>query len=1102
MTHRLLSLARAGAALVALAGFARAQEPGFFSNALVDSAPPAGFTTAPILDDTAASAANVSTVLGSAPPPPAVQVRMELASTEALAVLSNFGIKYILAEFNTLGADRRTKAVADAALASGASAGAFVGNFNLYPNLQTDPTRPAAQMANVAGVDYSAARGHVGAQLGAQFAAPALLPGSADYRNPAQGDSGAPNIRSALFVLPIQRLTLAELGLRGLTAPPTDQTAFAVAASPSDPAQRLIPWVMRFNNVDNPALGGGPNGSGFVQSAATPSNGQLPSRGDFQAQLLHYRLRGADDLILLRGPNANGPDGVTGYGDAQAQADVQAGWTASNLANGIIARQNYAFANLSNSVADSVDANGPVARSTEAVGAVWSGVYDRAGSADPDGHRKLSVLISNLAAVQKTIDLPDIGGFRVDHAVTSDPRPGAFILDAGTHRLVSFSLAPDANNVTAWELTDDGFVGLDNNRNGVGVSNAFPALPIDVTADSDVCANSTGLTATVASPGANTVYHWAIEGGTIRGGQGSNTITYNVAQGSSAVVSLTAITTDAQQVETVYEGAAIVRIGPSSDITVPPYVIALSQSNFASGPAGPGLKYQWTLTGSGVLLSSRSQQSVQFRAGASGTITLKLTVTAPSGCVSTSTATVIIDQVPIATDDRALTTANHPVEIQVLANDQDPDAGDTLTLSIASQPSFGTLMLINNGTAIRYTPNGAVQNDSFTYRITDSHGASAVGTVTIEDLYTAGIGDFRGLAMPAAGTPSENARHGYARVTVARNGAFTGYLTLAGVRRNFSGSFDINGVAQFKPNLTPLFTFQRRTGETPLALSLQLAPGADFDQVSGALTDNGVPFADLQVMRIVSTGNPSLYTYAYVALPAPNRGVPLAEFPQGSGYSFGLVNNRGSTIVRGRLADLAAVVVIDALTKGNRLPFYMPLYGGLGSISGWINFRNLPAASDADAPSLDWFRPPQPAAVIYKKGWPGGIGTKFRGSKFEDQGALSELPGLGPVDQDGNAEMLLRSGGLPDAGVNDAFNISPANRVTKAGLNPRRFHNLVLSKTGGFNGYFRIPGAAQDTLMYGIVLQKTNFLTGFFLSEDGGSGLVTITPTDHPNQSP
>jgi hypothetical protein len=1101
MIQRLFSLLLTALVVVGLAGFAEAQEPGFFSNSIVDNAPPPGFTTAPILDDTVASAANVSGVLGSAPPPAAIQVRMELQTAEALAVLANFPIKYIFTEFNTLGADRRTKAVADAALTSGASAAAFVGNFNLYPNLGTDPTRPATEQAKFTGIDYSAARGHVGAQLGNQFAAPALLPGTADFRTPAQGNSNAPNIRSALFVLPIERLTLAELGLRGFAAPPTDTTAFAIAASPNDPAQRLIPWVMRFNNLDNAALGGGPNGSGFVQNAATPSNGQLLSPGDFQAQLLHYRLRGADDLILLIGADPNGPSGVVGYGNAQAQSDVVTGWSASTVANGIIARQNYAFANLSNSIADSLDANGPVVRSTEIAGAIWSGVYDRVGSAAPDGQRKMAVLISNMSGVQKTIDLPDIGGFAVEHPTTSDPRAAAFMLNAGTHRLLSFTLAPDANSVTAWVLTDDTFIGLDNNRNGMGVSNPFPALPIDVAADSDVCANSNGNSASVSGLPANTVYHWAVQGGTIQGGQGSPTITYGVTQPGTTVVAVTAISTDAQQVETVYEGAALVRVGPPSDITTPPYAIAFSANNVATGPSGAGFTYAWTISGPGVLLSTRFAQSVRFRVNASGTVVLQLTVTSPDGCSSTSTAQVVIDQVPVASNDRAFTTTGRSVDIQVLANDTDPDAGDTLTVSIESQPSFGTVMLINNGTAIRYTPNGPVQNDSFTYRVTDSHGASDIGTVTIENLFVATIGDYHGLATPAPGTASENARHGFVRVLVGRDAAFSGYLTLAGLRRNFYGTFDADGVAHFKPALAPTFTFQRRTGDAPLTLSLQLTPGGDADQIGGSLTDNGAPFAALEIVRVVSAANPSLYTYAYVAQPAPNRTVPLAEFPQGTGYSFGGVNHLGGTVVRGRLADFAPVIVIDALTKGNRLPFYMPLYGGLGSISGWINFRNLPGHTDADAPNLDWFRPPQQAATLYPKGWPGGIGIQFRGSKFQFQGAKSVLQDLGPVDADGNAEMFLRSGGLPDTGVFDAFNISPANRVTKVPPNPRRFHGLVLSSIGGFNGYFRVPGETKDYFMYAVVLQKTDFITGFFLGRTG-SGLVAIEPRDTPQQSP
>ena len=270
-----------------------------------------------------------------------------------------------------------------------------------------------------------------GTVVGNQHADPALYPGSPDYRNPAQGNSGAPNIRSALFTLPIQRLTLAELGVKGFGGVPGGAAAYAISGpnqaytGAAGGRQQLIPYVTRFNNYGNPALGGGPTGTGFVQNAATPSNGQLLSRGDFQAQVLHYRMRGADSVHLFN--EATGS--VVGYGPTQEQSDVKTGWAASGVANGIFTRGNYAFANLSNVIGDADSNSGDVnPRSTELSGAVWSGVYDRAGSIDPaTGRRRLAILLSNLSAVQKEVDLPNnIGGFS-----TFKP-PGTTSLDRST----------------------------------------------------------------------------------------------------------------------------------------------------------------------------------------------------------------------------------------------------------------------------------------------------------------------------------------------------------------------------------------------------------------------------------------------------------------------------------------------------------------------------------------------------------------------------------------------------------------------------------------------------------------------------------------------
>jgi hypothetical protein len=63
----------------------------------------------------------------------------------------------------------------------------------------------------------------------------------------------------------------------------------------------------------------------------------------------------------------------------------------------------------------------------------------------------------------------------------------------------------------------------------------------------------------------------------------------------------------------------------------------------------------------------------------------------------------------------------------------DPDPGDTITFSIVTQPANGAATADVNG--LFYTPNaGFVGADSFTFRATDSAGASDTGTVQVEVL--------------------------------------------------------------------------------------------------------------------------------------------------------------------------------------------------------------------------------------------------------------------------------------------------------------------------------------------------------------------------------
>ncbi|CAM2064826.1 Tandem-95 repeat protein [Sulfidibacter corallicola] len=105
------------------------------------------------------------------------------------------------------------------------------------------------------------------------------------------------------------------------------------------------------------------------------------------------------------------------------------------------------------------------------------------------------------------------------------------------------------------------------------------------------------------------------------------------------------------------------------------------------------------------------------------------------GLTATATVTVTVDPVPdppTAVADNATTPEEVQVDIDVTANDVDPDAGDTLTVISVDNGANGTASIVAN--MVRYVPdlnfNG---DDTFNYTIQDSTGnmSSAAITVTV-----------------------------------------------------------------------------------------------------------------------------------------------------------------------------------------------------------------------------------------------------------------------------------------------------------------------------------------------------------------------------------
>ena len=114
-----------------------------------------------------------------------------------------------------------------------------------------------------------------------------------------------------------------------------------------------------------------------------------------------------------------------------------------------------------------------------------------------------------------------------------------------------------------------------------------------------------------------------------------------------------------------------------------------------------------------------------------GPYTITVTGVDPDGNqVSAQFVLGVLNPAPAADDDAAVTAVDTPVVIGVIGNDSDPD-GDLLTVTSASNPVHGSVVVNPDGT-LTYTPDaGYTGLDTIQYTVSDGEGGSAVATVTV-----------------------------------------------------------------------------------------------------------------------------------------------------------------------------------------------------------------------------------------------------------------------------------------------------------------------------------------------------------------------------------
>ena len=134
-------------------------------------------------------------------------------------------------------------------------------------------------------------------------------------------------------------------------------------------------------------------------------------------------------------------------------------------------------------------------------------------------------------------------------------------------------------------------------------------------------------------------------------------------------------------------------------------------------------------------IASGSTTTITYTPDASfnGTDTFDYTVSDGTD-TDTGTVTITVNTIPVAVDDIATTDEDTAVDINVVANDTDPDLGANLSVTALTAPSNGSAVVASGSTTtVTYTPNADLYGtDSFDYTVSDgTHTDTGTVTVTV-----------------------------------------------------------------------------------------------------------------------------------------------------------------------------------------------------------------------------------------------------------------------------------------------------------------------------------------------------------------------------------
>jgi uncharacterized delta-60 repeat protein len=433
-----------------------------------------------------------------------------------------------------------------------------------------------------------------------------------------------------------------------------------------------------------------------------------------------------------------------------------------------------------------------------------------------------------------------------------------------------------------------------------------------------------------------------------------------------------------------------------------------------------------------------------------------------AGAATSSVATLTVNGFSGGTPDRVppkLVVKSPPATVRAVGSNSMNFAGtasDNAGLSVvAMSVNDGAFVPVSGLTAWSATAALSPGSNVIRIRAADLSGNAVTNTrVLVHAPAIAAAGVFNGLFYDT-GLPA-HARAGTVSFTIKPDGKFTGKVRMGLASYPLAGAF---GTAFAATSTVP------RTGLSPLQIVLHLAG----HRIDGTVAEGANWTALLVAYPAKAVG--ALAGNYNLALPGNDD---AATAPGGNGYLPLAISGVGRASGSGALGDGSPARAALTISADGHVPFYLPLYGGAGSMFGWLEFST-------DAPTgisgeLFWSKPSPAGGAFYPAGFTNIV--LATGSRYVAPAAGT--PALTLT----NGVVILDGGNLAGP-ITNRFTLGADNKISGA----NQLAITIVPAKGTFSGSFVDPATSAKRTIKGVILRRQNFGAGMFLGSNQSGGV-------------